>query len=446
MAEHVVIIGNGIAGVTTARHIRKLGDFDITIVSGESKHFFSRTALMYIYMGYMRFEDTKPYEDWFWEKNRIQLKQAWVRNVSFGEKKLELENGEDLYFDKLVLATGSSPNKFGWPGQELKGVQGFYSLQDLANLEKYTSGIERAVIVGGGLIGIEVAEMLHSRGIHVTFLVREQRFWSIVLPKEESEMINRHILKHGIDLRLNTELAEIKGDENGRVRSVMSNDGKEIDCQFVALTAGVHPNIDFLKNSELECDKGIVVDEFLQTNIPNVYAAGDCAQLRNPPTARMPIEAVWYVGRMQGEILAQTICGNPTPYNPGVWFNSAKFFDIEYQVYGQVPPVPDPKFDSVYWEHSEGKKSIRIVFNEHDEVVGFNLMGIRYRHSICNYWIESETKLRSVLENLGAANFDPEFFEEYEYELVGQFNHKYPDSNIALKQKRGLSNISQLFS
>ncbi|MEO0902495.1 MAG: FAD-dependent oxidoreductase, partial [Bacteroidota bacterium] len=133
--ENIVIIGNGIAGVSAARHIRKLSDKRIIIVSAETDYFFSRTALMYVYMGHMKFEHTQPYENWFWEKNRIELVNAFVNKVDTENKALTLDGSRTLHYDKLILATGSKPNKFGWPGQDLHGVQGLYSKQDLDLLE-----------------------------------------------------------------------------------------------------------------------------------------------------------------------------------------------------------------------------------------------------------------------------------------------------------------------
>ena len=251
--EHIVIIGNGISGVTAARHIRKNSDHKITLVSAETKYFFSRTALMYVYMGHLTFKHTQPYENWFWDKNSIDLKEGFVNKIHTDEKKLEFKDSSSLSYDKLIIATGSKPNKFGWPGQDLGGVMGMYHKQDLENLEKHAPNKEvckRAVIVGGGLIGIELAEMLRSRKIPVTFLVREASFWNGVLPSQESEMINKHIKDHHIDLRLSTNLKEIKSDENGNVKSIIIEEtGEEIFCNVVGLTAGVTPNIDFLKDS-----------------------------------------------------------------------------------------------------------------------------------------------------------------------------------------------------
>lgn len=437
--EHVVIIGNGISGVTAARHIRKLSDKKITIVSGETDYFFSRTALMYIYMGHMKFEHTQPYESWFWKKNRIELKKGFVTKVHATEKEIEFTNGEKLSFDKLIIATGSKPNKFGWPGQDLKGVMGMYHKQDLDSLEKYAPDnktCKRAVIVGGGLIGIELAEMLHSRNIPVTFLVRENSFWNGVLPAQESAMINREILENHIDLRLGVNLKEIKADANGKAKSVViAETGEEIACDVVGLTAGVSPNIDFIKDTDIETGRGAKVNRFLETNIKDIYAIGDCAEQHEAIGQRRPIEAVWYTGRMMGETVAQTICGNRIEYKPGHWFNSAKFIDIEYQTYGWVWAQPKDNEARFYWEHESGKKCIHINYDKKSkEFIGINTFGIRMRHEFFDKVLTEKRTVEYVLEHLADANFDPEFYKLHEPEIVAKFN-KENNTNIQLKKK-----------
>jgi NAD(P)H-nitrite reductase large subunit len=437
--EHIVIIGNGISGVTTARHIRKLSNKKITIISAEHDYFFSRTALMYVYMGHMKFEHTQPYEKWFWKKNNINLKKGFVENVSHSEKKLIFSNGEIMVYDKLVIATGSKPNKFGWPGQDLDGVMGMYHKQDLDNLEKYAPNnkvCKRAVIVGGGLIGIELAEMLHSRHIPVTFLVRESSFWNGVLPKGESAMINREIISNGIDLRLGVNLKEIKDNGSGKVKSiVITETGEEIACDVVGLTAGVSPNINFLKESGIELGRGVKVNKYLETNIKDIYAIGDCAEQHEAIDQRRPIEAVWYTGRMMGETLAQTICENKTKYQPGHWFNSAKFLDIEYQTYGWVWAQPKENEASFYWEYKDGKKCIRINYDKNThEFIGINTFGIRMRHEFFDSVLTNKKSVHYVLEHLADANFDPEFYRLHENEIVDKFN-KENNSNIQLRKK-----------
>jgi NADPH-dependent 2,4-dienoyl-CoA reductase/sulfur reductase-like enzyme len=439
--KHVVIIGNGIAGVTAARYIRKRSDYAITIVSAESKHFFSRTALMYVYMGHMRLKEITPYEDWFWDKNRINLIQAYVEQVDTTHHKLVLSSGKDLHYDILIIATGSSYNKFNWPGQDLMGAGGLYSLQDLEYMEYWTKSAQRGVIVGGGLIGIEMAEMLLSRHIDVTFLVRESSYWNNVIPAEESEMVNRHIREHHVDLRLGTELAEIVDDGSGRVKGVKTSKGDFIPCEWVGLTAGVRPNVHFLKNSGIHVGRGVLVNEYFETNVPGVYAIGDCAEFHKALPNRRNIEQVWYTGKMHGETVALTITGNRRAYSPGVWFNSAKFFDIEYQVYGEVPPNLPNDEETLYWESKDGHKSIRINYKrESGAVTGFNLMGVRYRHLVCDQWLHEERHIEYVLEHLKAANFDPEFFSTYEHELPKLY-HAKTGKQIRQKSRGGLLSL-----
>lgn len=428
--EHIVIIGNGISGVTAARHIRKLSDYKITIVSAETEHFFSRTALMYIYMGHMKYEHTKPYEDWFWKKNRIDLKFGFVKTIDTKTKTLYLDTNEILLYDKLIISTGSKSNKFGWKGQDLEGVIGLYSKQDLDQLKSLAPNKEvcqRAVVVGGGLIGIELAEMLHTRNIPVTFLVREDNFWDGVLPVGDAQMINRHIINHGIDLRLKSNLKEIAANKSGRANSVtIEETGETISCNLVGLTVGVTPNIDMIKTTDIETDKGVLVNRYLETNIEDIYAIGDCAQQHEPIGNRKPVEAVWYTGRMMGEAVAQTICGNRIPYNPGHWFNSAKFFDIEYQTYGWVFAKPKEGHAHFHWKHDDDNKCITMEYHQSsNQFLGINTFGIRMKHEVFDKWLTEKRTIDYVIDHLKEANFDPEFYKTFEAEILKSYSQQF---------------------
>jgi len=427
--EHIVIIGNGIAGVTAARHIRKLSDKKITIISAETDHFFSRTALMYVYMGHMRWRDIEPYEPWFWEKNRLELKKGYVSAIDPSTKTLQFKEGDTMPYDKLIIASGSTTNTFGWEGLELNGVQGLVTKQDLEELEKNApNNIEcpSAVIIGGGLIGVEMAEMLRTRNIEVTMLVREDAFWTNALPHGEAEMLSRHIESHGVTIRHETNLDKILGDSDGNVRAVVIKEtGEEIPCKVVGITTGVKPNIKFLENSGIETDKGILVNRKLETSEKDIYAIGDCAQQRQTLPNRPPVEAVWYTGRMMGEALAQTICGNLFEYNPGNWFNSAKFFDIEYQTYGWVQPQARRKdFEAQFhWKCPSDKRCITISYhNESNEFLGINTFGIRMKHEVFDRWLTEKRTVDYVIQHLKQANFDPEFYKNYEKEIIKAFH------------------------
>jgi len=421
--KNVVVIGNGIAGISAALHIRRYSDYHITIISAESEHFYSRPALMYLYMGHLTAAHVKPYEDWFWQKNRLTLKLAYIESIDANRKTLLLQHNETMSYDTLIIASGSKSNMFGWEGQELEGVQGLYGLPDLHKMQRNTLNISRAVIVGGGLIGVEMAEMLLSRGIGVTFLVREKNYWDNVLPIEEAMMIERHLQSHGIDLRLETNLLKITADANGKAKLVITDKGEEIPCQFVGISTGVSPNVDFLRNSGIGLNKGVLVNEFLETNVPDIYAIGDCAELIKPSVGRKAIEPVWYTGRIMGETLAKTITGTRTVYEPGVWYNSAKFFNIEYQTYGFVSNQLQPGEQTCCWQEPKKEKLLRINYSEKERnVTGVNALGIRISQKVCEKWIKEKRSIDYAMEHLQDANFEPEFSKTYHREIKEHFS------------------------
>jgi NAD(P)H-nitrite reductase large subunit len=152
------------------------------------------------------------------------------------------------------------------------------------------------------------------------------------------------------------------------------------------------------------------VNEFFETSVPDVYAIGDCIQHRRPPVGRKTVEQVWYTGRIHGETLAQTICGTRTAYNPAPWFNSAKFFDIEYQTYGTINAKSLENENSFYWEHQGGKICFRAVFDKGDgTIIGLNVLGIRLRHEICDKWLQEKRNIDDVMANVAWLNFDKSF-------------------------------------
>jgi NADPH-dependent 2,4-dienoyl-CoA reductase/sulfur reductase-like enzyme len=397
---HVVIVGNGIAGVTAARHVRKAdADARITLVSDETATPFARTALMYVYMGVLTRSHTALYEERFWAENRIDRDVDRALRLDPDRQRLALRSGGDVPYDRLLVATGSVPFLPNWPGASLDGVQGLYHLRDLDRMEAATAGVERAVVVGGGLIGVELAEMLRTRGVGVTFLVREARYLPRVFSEQESALVAGAIRAHGVDLRLGAEVARVEGQ--GRAEAVVTVDGERHPAGFVGVGTGVRPNVGWLGDA-VEADRGVLVDPELRTSAPNVWAAGDCAQLREPPPGVRAVEPIWYTARLQGATAGLGMAGRAVPYRPGVFFNSAKFFDLEWQVYGATSGA------GTDWEWTDGRRGLRVRHAD-GAVQGVSALGVRLRQAVCTKWIEEGWPIDRVLDDLGAARFDPEF-------------------------------------
>jgi len=421
LSAKVVIVGNGIAGTTAAVRLRQLArEAEITLISEETPLFYSRTALMYVYMRQLQFSDTVVHPADFYRKQRITLRQDLVTSLDLNSRVLQGESA-DYTYDYLLLAPGSRPRMPGLAGEQLTGVQGLYSKADLDRLETYTkSPVSRAVIAGGGLIGVELAEMLRSRRIPVTMLVREPLYFSHILPREEAELVTSEVARH-VDLRLATTLTEILGSTV--VESVRTSKGEQIGCSLLGLTIGVEPRAELARSAGLATRRGILVDEFLRTSDERVYAAGDAAEVRLPG-GETKVQQIWYTGRLQGQLagenLAAAITGKaPTAYDPGIYFNSARFFALDYQTYGQVPASADQR-SSLVWQDTKAAKLIRISYDTEKTdrpVTGFNCLGVRLLHPVCEEWIREKAPLASVVQNFNRAVFDPEFSRSYTKEL-----------------------------
>jgi len=452
----IVIIGNGVAGIEAALVVREREPgWDLTIVSEESDHFFSRTALMYVLSGQLSHRDIEPYERDLYERLRIRRVRARATGIDVAAQQVRLAGGLDaLPYDRLLIAVGSRPRKAPWPGADLRGVGHFVTLQDLEWLERelhggpsrggrppradaHTASAEptspyrargaaaeargrtarSAVVVGGGLIGSEVVETLVAARVPTHFVVREEWFWPIALDAIEARWVATEMRRHDVSVHLGDELERFVGDDAGVVRAVRTKSGEEIACDVAVVAIGVVPNTDWLAdsgieraapNEHIERDRagGIVVDARLSTTAPNVLAAGDCASVLWFDGARRP-EQLWYTAREQGRIAGRRLCGDDTSYARGTMYNSAKLMDIEYTTVGLVNFEIPGERSWLYEEEGRVRSTTRVVVKD-GHVIGFNALGRRWDHSVIARWIEERRSIDFVLDHLGEAAFDTE--------------------------------------
>ncbi len=448
----VVIIGNGLAGVTCALNVRKRQPTaEVTVIGKETDYFYSRTGLMYAFMNRLSRQDLEPFEREVYSKQRINLVRDQVVGIEPQARRVELRAQGYLSYDKLVLATGAIPAIYPWPGLEAEhqsntgqshresGVVHFVSMQDLDACEALTPTTKQAVVVGGGLIGIELAESLSFHGINVTFLVREQTFWPVALAAEESKIVFEEMRRHGIDVRLGEEISKVTKDSHGRVSNILTNRGSILSCQMLGICVGVKPDLRLLENkSHLPAvQRGILVDRSFRTSVPDIFACGDCAEviLHDPHLSadfvnpkRTLAELIWYSAKRQGEHAAKSLCGDALPYAPPLFFNSSKFFDIEYTTVGDAQACAKEN-PALFLDRSGPKRaaSLRIVYSSENEerVLAFNVLGGRADHEVLSRWIEERKTLKYCIAHLKEAQFDVEFgrvkFEDFKRTTIPPF-------------------------
>jgi len=415
---HYAVLGNGVAGIEAALALRaRDARARISIVSAEHDHFFSRPALMYVFAGQTSLRDTEPYDRAFYDRMRFERRSGRVTHLDGAGHALVFEDGARLEYDKLLLAVGSKAREAPWPGALGVGLHYFVTLRDLEGLDRAARRGGRAVVVGGGLIGVEVAEILKARGLHVTFVIRESWYFPLALDAQESGLVAEHMRAHGVDVRLRASVEEILRGSGGSVRGVRLETGDEIPCEIVVSAIGVVPNTKFLEGSGLALSKGgaIEVDAALKTSTPDVWAAGDCANVTWADGSRRP-EQLWYTAREQGRVAARAMLGDAAAYDRGTWYNSAKFFDLEWTTAGVVPvsldwddtPIaPAPGVRSWFQRVPGRLESQRIVVLG-ERVVGFNMLGSRWNHERFLDWIGGRQPFDWVLAHLGEAQFDEE--------------------------------------
>jgi NAD(P)H-nitrite reductase large subunit len=440
----VVIIGNGVSGMEAALALKKREPtVELTIVSEESDHFFSRTALMWVLSGQLSLRDIEPLERDAYARLGIRRLRARARAVDVAGKVVRLCGDlPELPYDRLLIACGSSPRPAPWQGGALRGVGHFVTLQDLEWLERelYGSVRERPpradahlaltssdspyrvresaaekrgrpatqpAVVGGGLIGIEAVEVMVAMGKRPRFFVREEWFWPIALDRRESRFITDRMRSHGVDVLLEHDIERFSADAAGNVEAIHTQAGRH-DADVCVVAIGVVPNTGWLEGSDIErsADGGIVVDAALRTSAPGVYAAGDCAAVRWFD-GRVRPEQLWYTARDQGRMVARSMLGDDVRYARGTLYNSAKLMDIEYTTVGLVNMRQPDEREWFFAETGRVSSTTRIVV-QGERVIGFNLLGRRWDHSVLVRFIEERRSLPWVLAHLHQASFDTE--------------------------------------
>jgi NADPH-dependent 2,4-dienoyl-CoA reductase/sulfur reductase-like enzyme len=276
---HYVIIGNGVAGTKAATTIRGLdATAEITILSADDEPFYLRPKLADFVTGLILEPELAGKHPAFYSRNKLNLRlNTPVLALDTTKRQVKLANGSSVPYDSLLIATGASPAKPAFPGSDLDGVVTLKTLADAQALKSRLYNGKIAVVVGEGILGLEMARACGEAGAEVTYLVRGERFWPEMLDDDGAALVERRLQDKNIVLRTSSGVSEALGSD-GRLRYINLSDGATVPADLLCMGNGLVPDIDFLQGSGVATGRGVIVDDALATNAPNVYAAGDAAE------------------------------------------------------------------------------------------------------------------------------------------------------------------------
>jgi NAD(P)H-nitrite reductase large subunit len=335
MARYV-IVGSGPAGIAAAEAIRQREPrAELILLSDDEHGYYSRPGLAYYLTGEIPEAMLYPMGKDVLAKLGIRLVNARALRIHAEAHQVELQDGTMLSYDRLLIATGARAAPSDTPGSDLEGVVKLDCLDDARRILGLARKARAAVVVGGGITALEIVEGLRARGVKTHYLLRGDRYWSNVLDETESKIVEHRLVEEGVRIHYHAQIESILG-KNGRVGGVRLKDGREIACGLVGVAIGVKPRLELAKSSGIEIDRGILVNEYMQTNAPDVYAAGDVAQVFDPLTGKSVLDSLWSPAREQGRAAGVNMSGGRLPYLKLVAFNVTRLANLTTTIIGAV--------------------------------------------------------------------------------------------------------------
>lgn len=330
------IIGSGVAGIAAIDAIRSVDRSGEVVMIGDDPHgFYSRPGLAYYLTGELHDKALYPRTTDEYRKMNFRYVKGQVQSICREARQLKLEGQVDISYDKLLIAVGAQAIPLDVPGANLEGVFKLDHMNDAKRILKHARRGKTAVVVGGGITALELVEGLLTRGMKVHYLLRGSRYWGNVLDEQESRIVEARLQMEDVTLHHHTQLVEVTG-KNKRVSGVRLAGGAMLTCSLVAYAIGIRPRLELAKQADLRVERGILVNEYLQTSDPNIFAAGDIAQVYDPLTGRSALDSLWSSARGQGFAAGLNMAGKATVYVKSTPFNVTRLAGLTTTIIGVV--------------------------------------------------------------------------------------------------------------
>ncbi len=409
MAKYVVV-GASAAGIGAVEAIREVDPVGtLTVISEELCPQYSRPMISDFVSGKADLNRIKCRNDQFWAKNTVQtLIGKTAIHLNLSDRYVELDGGELVQFEKLLIATGGKPFVPKMEGADRDGVFTFTTLSDAERLtQKITmSNAKAAVVIGAGLIGVSVTEALVKCGLKVTIVEFKDKILSLILDPTASDIVADAIKRAGVTIVTGQTVQRVLGrPENHKVvGGAVLTDGSQTQCDLVIVAIGVIPRTELVAGTDIKTSKGIVVDRHMQTSVPDVYASGDVAEAYDFVLNENRPLPLWPLAQIEGKIAGYNMAGKKTNYEGGTSMSALKYFDVPVISVGTVNTKDDSTYE-VLVKHDQAKNVYKKLVFKDNVIVGMLFVNDIEKAGILFHLMKNGISVKKFKEELFSANF-----------------------------------------
>jgi NAD(P)H-nitrite reductase large subunit len=348
--------------------------------------------------------------DEFWKENKVEAltgKKATALNLT--EKTVQLEGGEKIAYEKLLIATGGKPFVPKTDGSDKDGVFTFTTISDAQRIAAKIDSInaKTAVVIGGGLIGISITEALVKRGLKVTMVELQDKILSLLLDAKGSDIMEAVVRKAGVNVVTGQSVQKILGkpSNDNVVGGVLLTKGDQVACDLVIIAIGVVPRTELVVGSAVKTNRGIVVDNLMQTSVPNVYASGDVAEAYDFIINQNRLLPLWPLAVLEGQVAGYNMAGKKATYAGGTNMSSLKYFGIPLVSIGLANPNEDPALEVLVKQETENNVYKKLVL-KNNIIVGLMFVNCIERTGVLFYLMKNAINVKKFKQQLLADDFD----------------------------------------
>ena len=353
-ASHV-IIGDGIAGASAAETIREADpDADITVVTEEGEALYNRILIKEFAKGKLPEAPVSIHDPDWYDDREIELRlDTVVTGVNTDAYEIYTHGGDVIEYDKLLIAAGGTPTQLPVDNSDAEGIHHFWTFEDARAIKKSAEKADNAVVVGAGLLGIDLAAICGAQNVDAHYLMRGQAWWRYALSEEGAEIIHNALEEVGVTPVFDSGVDRFETDEEGNVTAAIDPNGERFEADFAGVAIGLNFNTEFIQETEIETDNGIVTDEYMRTNVEDVYAAGDITQFHDVILGERAQNGAWGSAKQQGSVAGENmVADEPTAEFRWVSSYSITHFDFPFLSFGH-PTLGDDaverKYDDQTW-------------------------------------------------------------------------------------------------